>query len=570
MSPGAAAHETSSSRASRWTDGAKHLLAFARRQKGFKLALLSVLLIGTWLRLRGYILDPPTLWLDEAFWAMRILEKPITECKIRPVGFVYLTKWLVLALGATEPAYRALPFFASLAGLWLMPYVVGRLIRNRWVAFLAVLVFALHPVAIEMGVEFKHYGLEMGVFMALLAAYLYHRSKKTPWSLTLLVVSAWLSFMFSLAVIFLYPALFALTGLEALYRRQWRRLFIVVGGTLASLATVLAVYLVIWQRIAQARHERHWGHFYNVFYLESEPRNRDTTKLGWTVSKYAALAAVAGDGRVKDSGDTRAQWQSAVLDQEVVDDLSALVGWVWFGLHVAGIWCLLRRRKYDWLLLLWSPILLVVAFNLLGRWPGGNFRVNTFYVPYSVVLAMVGLDWVFARGTTRRRWPLPARLSVPLRTTGPLIAALIVLPALWLRPSWQPKAARWTESGSFREALQALAARRPPVSVRQTILLDNSSWRPWVYYLRYDVNLPEQTQQAVRQGFRPTSAWGGQKFLARFRRLAKTRKGRDFLIMMSKPHFYSRHRSEMSSHCKQLEETHIDDHVILRCVLPKG
>jgi uncharacterized membrane protein len=151
------------------------LLVGTWRSKAFRLAVLSALLVGTWLRLRGYILDPPTLWLDEAAWAMRVLERPISRCSYRPVGFVVVTKWLVQALGATEPAWRALPFVASVGALWLMPFVASRLLRNQWLVVLTVILFAIHPVAIEMSVEFKQYGVEIGVFVVLLAAYLLHR-----------------------------------------------------------------------------------------------------------------------------------------------------------------------------------------------------------------------------------------------------------------------------------------------------------------------------------------------------------------------------------------------------------
>jgi hypothetical protein len=384
------------------------------------------------------------------------------------------------------------------------------------------------------------------------------------------VVTAWLLFLFSLTVIFLFPALFTVLGLEALFRRNWRRLVIVVSGTLATLATVVAVYLLVWTSVSQPRQEKHWGHFYDVFYLKSEPRNRETSQLGWTVAKYVTLAANAGDGRVKTLGDSRAKWETNVLDDETVEDLSDAVGWVWFGLHLAGLWCLVRRKKYDWLLLLWTPLHWVIVFNLLGRWPAGSFRVNVFYTPYSLLVAMLGLDWMVAWGSTRRRWPLPTGLRLPVRAIGPLVAVFITLPALWLRPGWQPKGALWTETGRFREALQELAARRPPVSVRKTILLDNSSWRPWVYYLRYDALLPEQTRRAVREGFRPTHAWGGRKFWDRLDRLVRTRKGQDFYVMLSKTYFHDKVRDKLRTQCKRVEFTQIHNHTILRCVAPKG
>jgi len=226
--------------------GAKRLLAAARSNRAFQLTVLLALLLGTWLRLRGYVFDPPTLWLDEAFWAIRILEKPITQCRIRPVGFVYLTKWLVQAFGATETIYRALPCLASLSALWLMPYVAGGLMRRRWVVLLAVFLFAIHPVAIEMSVEFKHYGVEIGIFVVLLAAYVLHRRRQKAWSLALLLGLACLGVLFSFAVIFLYSALFLALAWEAIVRRRWKKLVAVAAGCAACLAAISAMYLLLW------------------------------------------------------------------------------------------------------------------------------------------------------------------------------------------------------------------------------------------------------------------------------------------------------------------------------------
>jgi len=250
--------------------------------------------------------------------------------------------------------------------------------------------------------------------------------------------------------------------------------------------------------------------------------------------------------------------------------VSTTVGWIFIALHLAGICCLLLRRKYDCLLLLWSPLLWVMIFNALHRWPAGSFRTNTFYIPYSILLAMLGLDWIATWGMSRKRWALPAALTFPLRATGPLMAALIVVPALWFRPSWQPKGAKWTETGAFREVLQVLAENRPPPSIKRWILLDNSSSRPWDYYLHYDALLPEQTKQAVLQSYRSTWTWGGSKFLNRVRRLARARKGREFWVMTSKPHYYDEVFRAMHRHCGRVESTSVREHLILRCVVSKG
>ena len=468
--------------------------------------------------------------------------------------------------------YRALPFFVSLAGLWLMPYVAKRLFRSPWVSLLAVVAFAIHPVAIEMSVEFKHYGVEIGLYVVLFAVYLLHRRRQTTWSLALLLGMAWLAFLFAMTAVFLYPALFGLLAWEALVRRRWWRLTAVGFGCAACLATVLTVYMLLWHDMSRSRPRSHWGYFYDVFYLQGGPKTDHETRLGWTVAKYVDLATVAGDGRAKTTGDARRKWQSAVLGPQVVDGLSVAVGWVWLALHLAGICCLLLRRKLDWLLILMSPLLWVMIFNALYRWPAGAFRVNTFYIPYSIALSMCGLDWVFAWGTNARRWATRPVLARSLRMVGPVIAAFILVPALWLRMSWQAKGAKWTERGAFREVLVALAKTQPSSSRKATILLDNSSWRPWKYYLHYDDGVSKRTKRIVLKRFRPLYTWGGPRFVNRIRRLARTnkKKHREFWVMTSKPWYHDAVRDALRAHCGRVESTTIHEHLILRCVSPKG
>jgi len=79
--------------------------------------------------------------------------------------------------------------------------LVLRLFRSQWVQLFSLLLLALNPVMLEMAVEFKHYGTEVGVYSILLAALLHHRETRSRASLALLLVLAWLGFFFSITII---------------------------------------------------------------------------------------------------------------------------------------------------------------------------------------------------------------------------------------------------------------------------------------------------------------------------------------------------------------------------------
>ena len=101
------------------------------------------------------------------------------------------------------------------------------------------------------------------------------------------------------------------------------------------------------------------------------------------------------------------------------------------------------------------------------------------------------------------------------------------------------------------------------------MLLDNSSQRPWMYYLRYDDVLSTKTKRAVPRAFKPRVVWGGKQFLRRIRRLARKYKGQEFWVVTSKPHFNDKVRAELDRRCKRVEVTPIHIHSIMRCVTPK-
>jgi hypothetical protein len=68
----------------------------------YRVALALVLALGVFLRLRGYLGEPISMWLDEALWAPRFVNRSLLALGLRPIGFVWLTRALVTAFGATE------------------------------------------------------------------------------------------------------------------------------------------------------------------------------------------------------------------------------------------------------------------------------------------------------------------------------------------------------------------------------------------------------------------------------------------------------------------------------------
>jgi len=187
---------------------ARILLGTDEKQRFHRALLLAAVLVGLGLRVFNYAVRPPSLWQDEAYWAIKAIKTQAIDAQIRPLGFMLVTQLLLHTFKAAAWVYRILPFAGAMVSMLLAPYVALRLFRGAWTQLLSVTLLALSPVLLEMAVEFKHYGTEVGVYVGLLAALLYHREKRTLWSFCGLLGLAWFSFFFSITVIFFYPALF--------------------------------------------------------------------------------------------------------------------------------------------------------------------------------------------------------------------------------------------------------------------------------------------------------------------------------------------------------------------------
>jgi 4-amino-4-deoxy-L-arabinose transferase-like glycosyltransferase len=478
-------------------------LGTSNEQRAFRLATLCVLALGLFLRTYQYAIHPSTMWEDEAYWAWKTLSFPVLTQAFRPPGFLLLTKGLVLALGASDFTYRALPFIASLVSLLATPYVAGQLFRSQLTRMAVLTLMATHPAALSMAVEFKHYGVEIGVLVVLLASYLRYRESPSKRSLALLLGLAWAGFFFSIIIIFVYPALFGVLVWDAFKAKQLRKLAAVGGAALLCVATIMTIYVTTWRHMNQDKKEKKWGDKYDVFY---QP-NAEVSRARWSVEKYAAVAALPGYGRER--------WVAPKLSDATLIRAAEVDRVFWWGLHALGIFWLIRQRRLRELLWLWSPLWVMTLFNLLGRWPAGAFRTNTGILPFTVFLAAYGLD-----AATALR-PQVSRLLLPLG------CFLIMAPPLVMRPDWFLKGC-FTRAGQFDEVFEALV-RSPKREGKTAVLMENSSCRPWRYYERYDTRTDKTTAPQIRERF--TDKCTGNRLNSVIASTAKG--GNDFWVLLT-------------------------------------
>jgi hypothetical protein len=283
------------------------------------------------------------------------------------------------------------------------------------------------------------------------------------------------------------------------------------GTALICLATITTIYFTTWRTISSGKAENKWGTWYDVFYIKNGLKTTHDSRLTWTAAKYFELASVPGVGRER--------WESSRISPEGMTRLREADLVLWGALHVLGLAWLARKKRFGELAVLWSPLLILTAFNLAGRWPAGAFRTNTFYVPFAILIASFATEWF-----------LELREGKMLRWLGPSFAACLLLPTLWFRPALTEKGL-WAKPGAFTEAM-LLLPEAPPRGERK-LLMDFESCRPWEYYANYDKAFLKRRPEMHRT-YSVTCLRTGMKLAREMKKLASSQP-RGFSMLFTDP-----------------------------------
>jgi len=502
--------------------------------------LNGAIALGLCLRLYFYAVRPPTLWQDEAYWAVKAIKTAAIDAQIRPIGFMVVTQFLLRVFGPAASVFRILPGLGSFVSMALSGYVATRLFKQAWGQLLSVGLLAVNPVVLEMALEFKHYGTEVGVYMGVLAALLFHLERGTWKSLALLLATAWVSFFFSITIIFFYPAMFCVVAWRAYRSRDFRRLIAIGATAFVCLGTISTVYVTTWRTIKTQKAEKKWGTWYDVFYLKNGLRTSHDSRLSWTTAKYFELASTPSVDRDL--------WKSERLSPERLGRLKLADVVLWSALHLLGLAWLVRQRRLEELALLWTPLLMVTAFNLAGRWPAGAFRTNTFYVPFAILISCFALEWLPSESSNRRLLAYVA--------TGLLWLSTVVF-----RPNLDVKGL-WTKPGAFTEALDALPLK--PRKNARMLVMDFESCRPWDYYTVYDRPYAKRGPE-LRQAYNTKCLRTGDKLEREFKRLMGSQA--QFTYLITDPRKFTFMEELAQKRCAKQTATyfHGRTHLLLTC-----
>ena len=519
------------------------------QQLAFRWALIGIILLGLGLRLAGHVGHPIAFWQDEAFWAKRLLQKPLLQLTIRPIAYMWITKELVETFGATEFWFRFLPNSASLAALLLAPYIASQLFASRLAQLFLVFLMALHPALIDLAREFKPYSFEVFVHMVPLALYLRYRQTGRRRHYVALLVALPLLLPFAYNIVFVYPGVLTL-----ILWKGWteRRRGMVAGAVLSGLVCVgalAAVYSLTLHRIKVDRSEAYWGRKYDVFYVGKSTSGGET-QVKWSAEKYGDVAALPGLRRLR--------WKVPAEREPQLAELQDLDRLAWVLLHLLGIVSLACHRRRDELLLLVLPLLVVTAVNVFGRWPMGAFRTNLFLCVYAFPIPIYGL--LFLAGSAYRR----AAVAVVMGT-------FLVLPGLAWGLGDLGQKNTWTRGHQMPEVLDLLRAEREkhlathPNMPREVLLMDTHTAHSFTYYMQIHPSSREENQTYFRKNFAVRRELGDMSHMVRRVRTSLRTATAPIWVVVSKGQFMgpvydeARHRGRIL-----FERRFGDDHLVLR------
>lgn len=437
-------------------------------ERALRVLTVAVLAFGLWLRSRGVVLGATLpLWNDEAQWAVFLETEELTTLFIRPIAFMALTKGLVEVFGHAEWVYRLLPWLGGVVTLLAAPALARRLFSSSYARFFLVCALALHPGAIDLARDFKPYSVALAFHLVMLILALDYVASQRTRALSLVLGFGVAGVLFAQDIIFLYPALFLAIGLAALRAKLGHHVRAIALAAVSTVALLLGLYALIWSNMDADGERSYWGQKYDVFYMPDS--ERAPSHAHWVARKTGDVLAMPGM--------RREHWESAAPHDTLESPLpvrAQVDRYLWIGLGVLGVVALVRCRKPYAALLLLGPIAVLLAFNLLGRWPYGSFRTNLFLLAYATPLTAFAFELKVL--ATSFLSPLPGLL-------------LVVLPYFTLNRHFHTFKEAFSTSSYFPDSVQRLLDAhekdKPRKPRRELLALDVMSCASWTYYTRY-------------------------------------------------------------------------------------
>jgi len=352
--------------------------------------VFGVLTLGVAVRTAHFFANR-SLWLDEAMLGLNIGERsfagllqPLAFNQAAPLGFLWLEKLAVTALGVSEMALRLFPLLTGILGLFVFA-VLGRRLLAPYATILTLILFALSTSQVYYSAEVKQYAFDVlwAGLILLVAHQVVHGLAGSTGSdsgrggrLGALAATGAVGVWFSHPLIFILPGALAYLFLERPRRAAdsgedrseqaaYRRSLLLVGAAW-TVSFALAYFLTARDAAQGPLMQRFWAEGF----MPIPPRT--AAEWGWFGGALGDLIRNTYDFTERVGGFRR-----------VADLLGAV-------LLALGVVHLARTRR-RLLVLLGAPILVTLLASALSFYPFKG-RLIQFLVPPTLLLIGFGIS----------------------------------------------------------------------------------------------------------------------------------------------------------------------------------
>lgn len=379
-----------------------------------------------------------SLWLDEAMLGLNLSERSFAGLtgsldfnQAAPLGFLWVEKLAVVALGLGEVALRLWPWVAGIAALAVFATLARRLLSPRSALF-AVTAFALSAALVYYSAELKPYSFDV-LFAVLLPTLAL--APRGPRPVALAAAGA-------IGVWFSYPLVFVLPGV-GLY--AWLRTSRNPEGRAGSAAVDAGRRPPVARPDARSAeghasgesvaHRRRllgvfglWSASFLAAYLITGRETAANPLMArfWTEGFMPLPVGVA---EIRWYGAAFAGWIRNTLDfSDALSWVHRLGIAVGGGLALGGAWYAWRRDRARFTLVA-SPTALALLASALSLYPFRG-RLILCLVPTTLILIAWGVEWGLSAGERAARALGAAGAAIFL------LAGAIILFG-WLRAPWR-------------------------------------------------------------------------------------------------------------------------------------
>jgi hypothetical protein len=197
-----------------------------------------------------------SLWVDEALLSWSIVHRnyaglthPLAYKQGAPIGFLFLERTAVVALGNNELVLRLVPLIAGLASL-LLTWQLARPLFDRAAALVAVALVAASPSLIYYSNEVKQYSSDVALTLLVVwvARPLFGDPSKRRVVVASIVAAAtvWLSYPAVVAV----AAVVLVLLVRAVVEERWTDVRLTIAAAIPAAASVTAAWAVSLRRLS--------------------------------------------------------------------------------------------------------------------------------------------------------------------------------------------------------------------------------------------------------------------------------------------------------------------------------